>query len=104
MIQVKGGEPEVIDIEGLDNLNNDHGISPDGKWIAISNGDADFGSRIYIVPYEGGKPDLVTENGPSYWHGWSADSKKLAYVAQRDVSAHYDIYEIKRKGGKEIFS
>jgi hypothetical protein len=100
-IPVIGGEPEVINTEGLDNLNNDHGISPDGKWIAVSNGDSDIGSRVYIIPYEGGKPKLVTENGPSYWHGWSADSKKLAFVAGRDISPHYDIYEIKRKGGKE---
>jgi hypothetical protein len=100
-IPVNGGDPEMINAEGLDNLNNDHGISPDGKWIAVSNGDPDVGSRIYILPYEGGKPRLVTENGPSYWHGWSADSKKLVFVANRDISPHYDIYEIKRKGGKE---
>jgi hypothetical protein len=100
-IPVKGGEPEIINTDGLDNINNDHGISPDGKWIAISNGDKDIGSRVYIIPYEGGEPQLVTEKGPSYWHGWSADSKKLAYVAGRDISPHYDIYEIKRRGGKE---
>jgi len=100
-IPVIGGEPEMINSENLDNINNDHGISPDGQWIAVSNGDTDIGSRVYLIPYEGGKPKLVTEKGPSYWHGWSADSKKLAFVGERDVSSNYDIYEVKRKGGKE---
>jgi Tol biopolymer transport system component len=101
-ISVKGGDPEILNTGSLENLNNDHGISPDGKWIAASNGDKDVGSRVYLIPYEGGKAKLVTENGPSYWHGWSADSKKMAFVAGRDVSPHYDIYEVKRKGGKEV--
>jgi TolB protein len=101
-IPVTGGEPEILNTGGLENLNNDHGISPDGNWIAVSNGDPSIGSRIYLLPYEGGKARLVTELSPSYWHGWSADSKKLAYVAGRDVSEYYDIYSIKRNGGKEI--
>jgi Tol biopolymer transport system component len=100
-ISTRGGEPEMINTGDLQNLNNDHGISPDGKWIAVSNGDPGIGSRIYVFPYEGGKSKLVTEKGPSYWHGWSADSKRLAYVGGREVSEHYDIYEIKRTGGKE---
>lgn len=100
-ISTSGGTPEMINTGDLKNINNDHGISPDGKWIAISNGDQGIGSRIYVLPYEGGKSKLVTENGPSYWHGWSVDSKKLAYVGNREVSEHYDIYEIKRNGGKE---
>jgi dipeptidyl aminopeptidase/acylaminoacyl peptidase len=100
-IPVSGGEPAMIETGELGNLNNDHGISPDGKWIAASNGDQGTGSRVYVIPYEGGKPKLVTEQGPSYWHGWSADSKKLAFVGGREISEHYDIYEIKRNGGKE---
>lgn len=101
-ISVAGGVPELINTGDLDNLNNDHGISPDGKWIAVSNGDQGMGSRIYVMPYQGGKVKLVTENGPSYWHGWSTDSKKLAYVGGRDISEFYNIYEVKRNGGKEV--
>jgi len=100
-IPVSGGTPKVIDTDFAVGLNNDHGISPDGKWIAISNHEQGKPSRVYVLPYTGGKPKLVTENGPSYWHGWSADSKTLAFVAGREVSKFYDIYTIKRKGGKE---
>lgn len=86
-------------------LNNDHGISPDKKWLAIShNNRADtskkpYHSAIYIVPIEGGEPKLITQYTPSYWHGWSPDGKILAYCAERNNQ--YDIYTIPVEGGKE---
>ena len=80
--------------------NNDHGFSPDGKWIALSNNTVDRGSLIYIASSEGGKPILVTKLGPSYWHGWSPDGKKLAYCAQRNDD--FDIYTINVDGSQEI--
>ncbi len=98
---VDGGEPVKINTGNLNNLNNDHGISPDSKWIAISNNDPDVGSRIYVIPYEGGEPQLVTENVPSYWHGWSSDSKHVAYVARRGDETSFNIYRNRRKGGRE---
>ena len=101
-LPISGGSASILNTDFAQRLNNDHGISPDGKWIAISNGDDGIGSRVYVVPYKGGKPKLVTEKGPSYWHGWSADSKTLAYVGGRQaVSEFYDIYTISIKGGDE---
>ncbi len=47
----------------------------------------------------GGQPRLVTEQGPSYWHGWSPDGRTLAYCASRN--AEYDIYTIPAGGGEE---
>ncbi|MBS0001417.1 MAG: PD40 domain-containing protein [Cyclobacteriaceae bacterium] len=99
-INLDGGDPVQINTGSLNRLNNDHGISPDQRWIAVSNGDQDIGSRIYILPYEGGEPELITEKGPSYWHGWSKDSKTVAYVADRGGKS-YNIYTCKRSGGKE---
>ena len=65
-------------------LNNDHGISPDGRWIVVSD-KTEFGlSCIYVIPAAGGAPRRVTENLPSYWHGWSPDMKTLAYCARRE--------------------
>ncbi len=83
-----------------DVCNNDHGISPDGNKIVISNNDESIGSRIYLVDASGGKPHLVTEKGPSYWHGWSPDGRELAYCAERN--GNYDIYTIDVSGGEEI--
>jgi Tol biopolymer transport system component len=81
-------------------LNNDHGLSPDGEWLAISDQSSDdHKSRVYIVPAKGGTPRLVTPNGPSYWHGWSPDGKTLAFTGERD--GNFDIYTIPAAGGEE---
>lgn len=65
-------------------LNNDHGLSPDGRTLAISAHDADRRSCIYLMPLEGGEPTRVTPKVPSWWHGWSPDGSRLAYVAARE--------------------
>ena len=83
-LPVGGGLPIKIDTGSLTRLNNDHGLSPDGKWIVVSDkSEADGLSRISILPLEGSKPRLVTREGPSYWHGWSPDGQTLCYVAAR---------------------
>ncbi len=97
-IPVEGGAPELIPTGDV-RCNNDHVISADGRWLAISGSVGRDPSKIYIVPVTGGTPRLVTEKGPSYLHGWSPDGKKLVYCAQRD--GEYDIYEISVEGGEE---
>ncbi len=55
---------EPIDTGSLTRCNNDHGISPDGTTLAISDGSqGDRKSRIYTVPIAGGTPTLVTPTG-----------------------------------------
>jgi Tol biopolymer transport system component len=83
--------------------NNDHGISFDGKSLAISHHLEEKGQRnsiIYTVPIEGGIPTRVTKKGPSYWHGWSPDGKWLSYCAERN--GNYDVYKNRTIGGNEI--
>jgi Tol biopolymer transport system component len=80
--------------------NNDHVLSPDGRYIAISHNTAeDNQSRIYTLPISGGDPVLVTPIAPSYLHGWSPDGKTLAYCAERN--GQFDIYTIPSVGGIE---
>jgi Tol biopolymer transport system component len=79
--------------------NNDHGISPDGKTLVISDGTENGESCIYTLPIGGGTPTRVTSNTPSYWHGWSPDGATLAYCAARDDV--YDIYTCGVNGGPE---
>jgi Tol biopolymer transport system component len=99
-IPVEGGTPHALDTGEAIKCNNDHGLSPDGKWLAVSSQHALGGkSLIYILPAEGGKPRLVTEQGSSYWHGWSPDGKSIAYAVRRDEI--YDIYTMPADGGKE---
>ena len=104
-VPVDGSEKELLDSKPLDECNNDHGISPDGKYLAISNNDSvaptsGGTSRIYIMPLKGGEPLRVTPLWPSYWHGWSPDNKTLVYTAMRN--GDFDIYSIPAFGGEEV--
>lgn len=98
-IPVAGGTPALIPTGFAKRINNDHGISPDGRRLVISDGTETGKSLIYTLPIEGGNPEKVTELGPSYWHGWSPDGKTLAYCAERN--GNYDIYTIPANGGEE---
>ena len=98
-LPLDGSGPERIDTGIAIHCNNDHGLSPDGSLMAISD-KAEFGkSAIYVLPAAGGTPLLVTENLPSYWHGWSPDGTMLAYCGIRNDE--FDIYTIPVAGGAE---
>lgn len=99
-LPVAGGVPQRIDTGFASRCNNDHGLSPDGSQLAISDQSQGNGqSIIYIVPASGGAPRRVTALSPSYWHGWSPDGKTLAYCAER--GGEYDVYTIPAAGGEE---
>lgn len=98
-IPLEGGDPQLIPTGFAKRINNDHGISPDGRQLVISDGTEIGKSLIYTLPIEGGDPRKITEQGPSYWHGWSPDGKTLAYCAERN--GNYDIYTIPVEGGEE---
>ena len=94
-------EPQLINTGFATRCNNDHVISADGKYIAISHSPVEGGgSRIYTLPFEGGIPRLITPVGPSYLHGISPDNKYLSYCAERN--GNYDVYVIPFEGGEEI--
>lgn len=100
-----GGEVEKLNTGFADRNNNDHGISFDGKLLAISHhrsGLPGGGSTVYVLPIEGGTPKLVTEETPSYWHGWAPNNKEVVYVATRPDNPTYDIYKKSINGGKEV--
>ncbi|HSO48529.1 MAG TPA: hypothetical protein VLQ68_11425 [Rhizobiaceae bacterium] len=99
-IPVAGGEPRVIDTGFATGQNNDHGLSPDGSLIAISDKTETGKSCIYVVPAGGGTPRRVTQHVPSWWHGWSPDGLRLAYPAVRD--GFFGIYTIPVEGGEEF--
>ncbi|MFA7414725.1 MAG: hypothetical protein WC048_09585 [Rhizobium sp.] len=95
----RGAEPQRVDTGFATRCNNDHGISPDGKWLVVSDKSEHGKSCIYILPAEGGEPRQVTRNLPSYWHGWSPDGQRFAYCGIRDDL--FDIYTISFDGGEE---
>jgi hypothetical protein len=99
-LALDGSEPTLIPTAPQIHCNNDHGISPDGQFLAISDQSTDdHKSHVYIVPIAGGTPRLITPNAPSYWHGWSPDGKTLAFTGQR--GDNFDIYSVSAAGGEE---
>ena len=57
--------------------NNDHGVSPDGKWLAISDqSQGDHQSIIYILPVE--------------WRNAEARDAEIAFVLARLVAGRQD--------------
>jgi TolB protein len=91
-----------VDTGSCTRLNNDHVISPDGRFIGISNNSREDGNKsiIFTIPAVGGTPQRITPKGHSYLHGWSPDGKFLLFTGQRD--GNFDIYRIPAAGGDEV--
>ncbi|MEO5772808.1 MAG: hypothetical protein ABIQ32_01640 [Sphingomicrobium sp.] len=95
-IPVEGGPPVQINTGKQQANNNDHGISPDGTQLVISDqSQADNLSRIYTLPIDGSDKPVLRVSHPdarSYWHGWSPDGKTLAYVYVHTSNGKYEIW------------
>jgi Tol biopolymer transport system component len=99
-VPVDGGTPQPLDIGEATNCNGSHGLSPDGKSLAIScSTPGKPESRVYIVPLTGGTPRLVTEHPNSYWHGWSPDGETIIFTRPDHGSGN--IFAIPVEGGEE---
>ena len=107
-IDIEKKTKELINTGFATSCNNDHGITPDNKSIIISHHDETVdlkgreswkNSRIFILPINGGIPQLITEKAPSFWHGVSPDGQTLVYTAERDKV--FNIYKISINGGEE---
>lgn len=102
-LNLKTKEIKVLDTGHATDLNNDHGLSPDGKMIAVSNFDqrgqsfSEFVSSIYVLPVTGGTPRKVSSESICFWHGWSPDGQTLAYTGLKD--GNFDIYTTDINGG-----
>ena len=100
-VPAAGGALEPINTEFAVRCNNDHGVSPDGARLVISDQSQEGGqSLIYTLPVGGGTPERITPSGPSYWHGWSPDGATLTFCGQRDGT--FGIFTIPATGGQEI--
>jgi Tol biopolymer transport system component len=99
-IPAAGGTATAIDIGGLTDCTGSHGLSPDGKWLAMTcTMTSNPGRRVYIVPSGGGTPRMVTEHPDSYFHSWSPDGKTIAFTRPNHGAGN--IYVISVDGGTE---
>jgi len=93
-----------INTGSINQIMDDHGLSPDGKWIAITSFDGGNPSKqiykfsVYTVPSTGGEPKKITSQDLSFWHGWSPDGKTLAYCG--GSFSNLDVYTIPVEGGE----
>jgi hypothetical protein len=92
-------EPQKIDLGSISRCNNDHGISQDGKWLALSASPGRGGSQVFLASIDGAHPRLMTPKSPSYFHGWSPDGLWLAFVGERN--GVFNLYRVAAKGGEE---
>jgi Tol biopolymer transport system component len=99
-IPAEGGKATLLNTGAATRCTGSHGLSPDGKWLAISCSMPDKPeTRVYIVPSSGGETRLLTENPASYFHSWSPDGKTIAFTRPSHGSGN--IYAIPVDGGAE---
>jgi TolB protein len=100
-IPAEGGSASVVNTGGATNCTGSHGLSPDGKWLAIScSMPGKQETRVYLVPANGGEPKVLTENPWSYFHSWSPDGKTIAFT-RPDHKGGGNIFAIPVEGGTE---
>lgn len=77
---IEAGDLQEIDLAGVQEINNDHVISPDGRTAYVSSEDG----HIHAVGIANGTARQVTAgkgaNFRHYLHGISPDGKTLAYI------------------------
>ena len=95
-------EATPIDIGNATGCTGSHGLSPDGKWLAMScTTPGQPGLRVYIVPAAGGTPRLVTANPDSYFHSWSPDGKTIVFTRPSHGTGAINLYSIAVDGVQE---
>ena len=81
----------------LTRINNDHGVTAtaslgDQRPVADARNRAP--SLIYVVrPAAADAHAASTEQGPSYFHGWSPDGQTLDYARNRN--GNFDVYTVR---------
>ena len=100
-IPAEGGAQTMIGTGAATKCTGSHGLSPDGKWLAIScSMPGKPETRVYIVPSGGGEPRLITQNPSSYFHSWSPDGKTIAFTRPNHEGGG-NILSIPVEGGEE---
>lgn len=100
--------PHRINTAPVENLNNDHVVSPDGRSFFVSANDG----HLYQVPFEGGAPRRVSNEHEAsrgfkyYLHGISPDGATLAYIGleRREGGGIFTrVCTIPSAGGDDVF-
>src|ERR1700734_2388282 len=97
-----GAPPQPIAVGKLVDCSGNYGISPDGRWLAVSCAETPQGEhQVYVLPAGGGDGGRKLTRGAqsSFFHAWSPDSRIVAFT--RGSASKSDIYTIPASGGEE---
>lgn len=97
-----GGPAQAIEVGKLVDCSGNFGLSPDGRWLAVSCAATKGGPhQVYVLPAAGGDSPRQLTNGSaqSFFHAWAPDSRTVAFT--RGSAGKADIFTIPLDGGAE---
>jgi len=98
-VSAEGGEATAIDIGDGTHCGGSHGLSPDGKWLAMTCTTAENPEwHVYLIPAGGGTPHMISK-ADAWFHSWSPDGKTILFV--RPSSGSLNFFAIPAEGGEE---
>ncbi len=99
-IPADGGTPVAIDTGFATRVNNDHGISPDGTMLAISdNSQDDHKSQVYVVPIGAARRAASRRSRRPTGMAGRRTERRWPSAGQRN--GNFDVYTIPAAGGEE---
>jgi Tol biopolymer transport system component len=69
--------------EGLYSTQCDRGYSPDGSKLALTDYTKADRACIYLIERDTHRPQQLTADLPSWFHGWAPDSQSILYSGRR---------------------
>jgi Tol biopolymer transport system component len=90
---IEDARPRAISPEGYRGFN--HGVSPDGKFVAVTGPD----QRFYLYPIEGGEPTPIPGLLPGeVVRGWAPDGESLLVDRRGDVPSK--VFAVHARSGR----
>jgi Tol biopolymer transport system component len=90
---IEDARPRAISPEGYRGFN--HGVSPDGKFVAVTGPD----QRFYLYPIEGGEPTPIPGLLPGeVVRGWAPDGESL--LADRRGEVPSKVFAVHARSGR----